>query len=147
MPIEIRMSKTKAIELFKHCMIGNWILSSNFEDDKKEYEKYENFQNWFLSIMKNYDLIEGIEYEEEFDEYFMSNEIEGQIYDIIHEFTEEYFWENLAYRLAERDFEEKYSAEDEEKMSLEERYRKILKIEEEYIAEIEENGLENIKIV
>lgn len=104
MPIDIRISRSKARELFKHFMIGNWILLANSEEDEERKEKYENFRNWFLSIMKNYKIIEEIEYEEKYDDYFVSAEIEDEIYNVIDEYCEENFWEELTHKLATRDF-------------------------------------------
>ena len=111
--ISITMSKKDMKQLFKHLYCGNWVLTATKEKPLKEYEE---FKQRFFAIMKNYILIDQIEYNTELGMYFISYELDEQLHKLIDEYDDDIFWEELIDRLAHRDIETEYSKEEIENM-------------------------------
>ena len=74
-------------------------------------------------------------------------EEDTDVFDVCQEYNEATFWDEIVEKLAERDFFTKYSAQDREKMTKDERVDKLYVFIDKWAEEINENGLDNLAIV
>jgi hypothetical protein len=141
--IEITLTKKNLRLLIKHVFIGNWILTGTKTKQDKELDL---FFDTILSIGKNYNILEGIEYSELSGCYDIGKEREDEYLKSIEEYEEDIFWEELVNRLAIRDFRNEYSEDEMLDMEGIERMKLIWKEEEKYNEEFEKNGLDRLQI-
>ena len=142
--INFTLSKQNFQLVIQHVFIGNWILNSTKIDRDKEID---NLLNTILSIGKNYNIMDGIDYNEDTNEYDLCQEKEQEVMEFIEAYEDENFWEELIDKLATRDAIKKFGVEKLDKMEQYERMKKIWEEEEKYNNEFEEKGIQRLKIV
>lgn len=116
------------------------------EDKVKEYESIENY---LFSLTSIYGLEKYMEHEEiDGNEYFPTRLFEEttDVEELHEAYDEETFWDELVNRLGDRDFFAQFSPNEINAMSEEERYLKRSECVDRYIDEINEYGLERIKV-
>lgn len=88
-------------------------------------------------------------WETKLDRYFFTGKMEDKSIarELIDEYDNNTFWDELVDRLAKRDFIGKYGRERVKKMDIKEFFKKLNPFEEKYSSEVRENGLENLEIV
>ncbi len=78
-------------------------------------------------------------YDENFKIYFPTNKFDEFVQHYIEDYDENYFWEELFYRMSERDFIRAYSRNEISKMEMKERFEKEEPFREKWDKEIKEN--------
>lgn len=141
--ISFSMSKNNFKLLVKHVFIGHWVLTADHVERNKEYDDFFSF---ILSVAKNYNIMDEIEYDEKIDDYFFTADKEEELMEEIYEYEEESFWVELVDRLAERDAIDKIGEKKFEKLDKMERMKAICNEEEKYQDEFEKNGINRIYI-
>jgi predicted heme/steroid binding protein len=112
----------------------------------EEISESNEFFNTILSIMKNYNIEENIEYNQESGKYYISDDMEEQFVDTIAKYDGECFWRELSKRLAARDIKESFSGEQLDRMGEDELMNMLEKATTPYDTEFEKNGLTNLRI-
>jgi hypothetical protein len=79
--------------------------------------------------------------------YSPSKNLEEKFHEVLDEYNDETFWEELVTRMAIRDVEEERGQAALEKMSPEEQLRALRQWEERYQAETETHGIDRLEIV
>lgn len=81
--------------------------------------------------------------------FFLTNEFldESIVDELIDEYNNDTFWDELMFRMAERDLIEKYGEDAVRKMKFEERVDKEQPFLDAYRKEFEENGLSNLRLL
>jgi len=145
--MKINITKKEYEALVKMVGIANWIINAYETEDQEDCLKpFNELEQRIYSFAKDYGLDKDIVLDRKLGMYFMTKDYEEEnILKFIEEYEEEFFWEELISRLAERDFIKKYGAEKIGKMTLQERFEKISEFEKKYCEEFEKNGLENIE--
>jgi len=141
--VNFSLTKKNFRLLIEHVFIGNWVLNAAKVDREKSVDE---FYNTILSIGKNYNLVEGIVYDEDHDEYELGEEKEKEIISKIEEYDDTTFWEELVSKLATRDAITKYGSNELCEMDQIERMKIIWDEEEKYNKEFEKNGIENLRL-
>ena len=77
----------------------------------------------------------------------MSEKAEEDLLKEYDEFIEESFWEELLYRLGQRDFVKEVGEKEYRKMSEDAKKQKQIEMEEKYREEFDRNGIKNLGIV
>ena len=91
--------------------------------------------------------MDGIDYNEDTNEYDLCQEKEQEVMEFIEAYEDENFWEELIDKLATRDAIKKFGVEKLDKMEQYERMKKIWEEEEKYTKEFEEKGIQRLKIL
>jgi hypothetical protein len=148
--IELALTKKDFAELLRHLYIANWILTDTLEDDV-EAEKLDRYFSKFLAVAKKHKLHDLVTYDKEVKETFLNEDIEEECLDAVDDYEDSSFWEALASRLAERDVDDQYAADDVDEDSMtesqvDEKYGKYLEALEVYEKEFSEYGIDRIKI-
>lgn len=141
--ITISLTKQNLKLLIDHVYIGNWILNAHKIDRDIQND---NFFDTIMSIGKNYNITEGIEYIEEIDRFDFSKEKADLIHELIDEHDEDTFWELLVEKLASRDLFEKNTTEKIQAMDKIEYLKAIWREEEKYNDEFETHGIDRLRI-
>jgi hypothetical protein len=122
------------------------INSIRTEDDI--IEKYEDLTHYIYSCANKAGFNKYFEFDEELKKFFPTREFEedSEIEQIIDDYNEEVFWNELIFRLAGRDLIRKYGRDAVKDMSLEERAEKEYPLLQMYEEEFIKNGIENLEI-
>ena len=148
--MQITFSKEQYENLVRLIYLGNWMVNAIHSGSKgdKQIEKYNAIEQLIFSSAKEAGLERWVEYDGELKEFFPTRRFDED--KEINEYREEYnnhtFWEELFYNLVERDMTELYGQDYVEKMSFKERIEKEEPFRRKYDKELEEYGIERLKI-
>jgi hypothetical protein len=88
-----------------------------------------------------------ISYDSKEDEYFLAEDLENELMDLIEEYDESRFWETLVMRLTLRDLQKKFSEKELQEMPDEKGNKEMEIIHNYYINEFDDHDLDNLKVV
>ena len=145
--MEIKVTKKQYKDLMRLVYIGNWLVNA-FRMEHEHIKKYNDIEQYIFSFAQEAGLKKYIEYVEKYGKFFPTRELEEdeEIIELIDEYENEIFWDELINRSALRDLINKYGEDTIKKMSLEERIKKKSPFIEKYEREFEENGIKNLII-
>ena len=130
--------------LLKLLYSGSYIIEA--EDEEKDKLINGLIQKVLLAAKQN-KAYRGIEYNQEINEYELTEEAEERLHDNFDEFVEETFWEELLFRLGQRDIVKEIGEKEYRSMTEEELEEKHEEAEEKYREEFDKNGIKNLGIV
>jgi len=81
------------------------------------------------------------------DEYFLADDLENELTDLLDEYDESRFWENLVMRLTIRDLQKKFSEKELKAMPEEKGSRELEVIHNYYINEFDDHDIDNLKVI
>ena len=146
--MKINFTKKQFETLLKLAYMGNWVVNSHrlFEGENKRMEKYDDIEKYLLSFAKEFGLEKYVDIDNE--KMYPSIELEEDETDeLIDEYDNETFWEELIDRFARRDFVREYGEEEISKMDTMERIKKDHPFLEKYQDEIYKYGIDRLEIV
>jgi len=142
--INIRMNLNQYRDLLRLVYLGDWMANAIKESPPYLFEEVEQH---ILSYAKEAGMDRSVVFDHESKKYYQTADFDQEMQEIIEDYENYIFWEELASRLAERDLVDEIGEEAIEKMDVLE----IVKAKEpflvKYYQEFEKNGLENIYIV
>ncbi len=143
----VELTRDQFLALLKAVYLGNWMANAyRTEGMKKEYE---GIADYIFSLTPQFGLEKYMDHEESDGErYFPTNEFEEHTdVHILHEaYDEETFWDEMAERLGERDFFERYTKEELKKMNKDEGFTLLNRCIDNYNEEFEKFGIERIRL-
>lgn len=145
--MEIKFTKEELKKLLELLNIADWVLTSqDVEEDERKYSYLKLLQRIYKEAYEN-GMTEEIEFDEEVKEYFPNEEWEERVlaHDFIEEFEDASFWDELVFRLADRDIDRKMNGKPPK--NFEEHVAMFTQIQSKYEEEFEKNNLENLEIV
>ena len=145
--MQIKFTKNELEKLLELLSIADWVLTSmDVEEDERKDDYLKLLQKLYHEAYEN-GLTKEIEYDEEAKDYFLSEdwEEETQVRDFIEEYEDASFWEELTFRLADRDIDRKMNGKPPK--NFEEHVAMFTKIQSKYEEEFEKNRLENLELV
>ena len=144
---KIEMSFTKnELRLLIRLLYTGYYVCDKDEDSDSEKKAKESMVDRFLQTALAYQAMDGIEYEAKYDKHYLDADHEDALLEDYNDFIEETFWDELVFRLGRRDFidaigEAKFATmEASQRITEEDRYT------EKYRKEIDENGIQRIRI-
>ncbi len=81
------------------------------------------------------------------EEYFLAEDVEEPLLELLNEYDESRFWENLVMRLTLRDLQKKFSEKELDEMPDEKGAKEMEAIHSYYINEFDDNDLDNLKVI
>lgn len=149
--MEIRLTKDQFLALLKTVYLGNWLANAVRTDtpDDKRKEAFDEIEDYMFSRAEEFGAGDLVEYDAEMRRHVPTLKLEGdgEIQECIDRYNEENFWEELVYRLVDRDFSRMYTDEGIRVMSASERIEKDHPLFEKYWEEFETNGIERLQVV
>lgn len=114
----IVLTKEQFLSLAKVVYLGNWLANANGVDDtdiprKKEYD---DIQDYVFAQAHKFGFGDKLEHVLEYDtEWTKNHDSLSPLHEVIDEYNEEMFWDELIDRLGERDFD-KLNTKDRERL-------------------------------
>ena len=146
--MQINFNQKQFATLLKMAYIANWVVNgvrSGAKGDER-IKEYADLEKYIFSRAQDFGLEDYVDIES--GDIFPSREIEeGEPRDLIDYYDEEVLWEELAHRLASRDFYNDYGRETIENMGVKERIKKNHPYLEKYWEEFDNYGLKRLEVV
>jgi len=137
--VNFELSQDQYKELLKLVYVGDWVI------DEPENIVLNDLVQTIFAKAKDAGLDKIIDFDKNAGLYLPSLEFDEEVIDIIDDYEEECFWDQLIFRLADRDMQKKLG-EKANKMSLEDKMEHLDPLTKKYIKEFEEHGLDNVKV-
>lgn len=147
--MQIELTTDEYRQLVDVLYLAEWLLTAHKVGDDPRIQSYHQLVQKLYAYTQEVGLSHLIEYAVEFDQYFPTRDLEAgtTIHKFIDEYDDETFWDELTRRLAERDLVLQLGGVDKvQKLSTEDRVRKLGQFEEYYAAEFARNGLTNLRL-
>ena len=143
--MQLNLTPKQYAILIKLVYLGNLVVNSRLSPDERlpefgEVEKLVYTQAGGLAEEM------GLR-RDETGRLLLSASLEEELTQIIDDYEEECFWDQLSQRLAYRDLLEELGEEALEKMPPRERAEALYRREERYDREFEESGLEDLRLI
>ncbi|MFH1457154.1 MAG: hypothetical protein ABIF17_03535 [Patescibacteria group bacterium] len=148
--MKIEISKEQYRKLIKLVYLGNWMINAirGGSENEERVKEYDDIEKYIFSFAKDFGLDNFVEYDEEHKEYFATRELEEKtdIAQYIQDYDENAFWDELFYRMSDRDFERKYLQKEISSMSMHKRFEKEEPFREKWDKELMEHGIDRLEI-
>lgn len=146
--MKIEITKKRYRTLLEMIDIADNVLHLHRIADAPETREYRELIQWFLSYAKEMGCEDVVEYAPQSREYILMGweEDDWKPRELIEEFEEDVFWEELARRLALRDIIQEHGPEKLAEMDRGTVFVKRLELEQRYAEEFERNGLANLRL-
>ncbi len=144
----ILFTKKQFKSLLKVVYLGNWMANAFRTDDT--HKDYESIEDYIFSQAPKFGMDKHVDHEAtDGDRYFPTNTFEQgtDVHKLHEEYDEETFWDEMAERLGEKEFFEKYTIDEIKKMSQSEYFSKLIECVDKIEEELELHGLDNLKRV
>lgn len=143
--MDIKLTKAQYETLLRLVYLGNWVINSFHEEDRDEDS--DALENYIYAKARDFGLGDRITYDEEADRHFPKKSVEDEWLAESDDFKNDLFWDELMYRLADRDLVQRFGEANVDAMSEDDRARREDEIVDQYYKEFEKNGLDNFKLV
>lgn len=146
--MKINFTKKEYSTLIDFIYIGDWILHSHCIGEEGKSQKHIELQKKVYSYAQDYEASDKLQYYKDLGGYYENRDYEDYAREtFIEPYDQEHFWEELTWRLADRDLLQKYGAQKLEDMPFQERMSEHDLLREKYNSEFEKNGLANLNIL
>ncbi|WP_295624101.1 hypothetical protein [uncultured Nitrosomonas sp.] len=148
MNMKINITKKEYRLLLDVLYLGDWMLTAHDQEELPEKEKYQDVIQKFYSYAEEMGYGNLIEADKESNKYYETREYEdtSKVSEIIENYDNATFWDELVSGLAMRDAKETEGIDAIKKMSPEKRIELLHSLEEKYHEEFMANDLTNLKI-
>ncbi len=140
---KIELTNEQYLLLLKLVYLGNWMSSAHKDNTDPLLDDTEQYIYSFASL---FGYNNSIEYDKSLNKYFPSSEFEEEMEIPVQEYDDYTFWEELSWRLADRDFLRKYDQAQILCMTADEILREKNTIADRYFEEFGINGVENLHL-
>lgn len=137
----LNFTKSQYITLLRLVYLGKW-----FKDSYKNEPDIvaEEIEQMIFSLAPKFKLSELISFDNKMNRFFPSRKLEAQIHELVDDYDDYTFWDELMHRLGKRDFVEKYGEEIISKMDVKQRLKHEQPFIEKYESEFEKNGIDKL---
>lgn len=143
--MEIKLTKRQYEVLMRLVYLGNWVVNGFHAEDADE--ETDALENSIYGKARDFDLGKLVFYDEENDGWYPTNETEDEWLLGLDDYKNDMFWEELEYRLADRDLVAQYGEIQVDHMDPETRSRMETEIVDRYYKEFIKNGLKNLVLM
>ncbi len=146
--MKINITKKEYRLLLDILYLSDWMLTVHDSEEVPEKEKYQDVIQKFYSYAEEMGYENLIEADKTSKKYYETKEYEdvSEVNEIIGNYNNATFWDDLVSRLAVRDAEETKGNDAVNKMSPEEKRQLLHSLKERYHEEFMTNDLANLKI-
>jgi hypothetical protein len=143
--MKIELTKQQLESLVKIVYLGSWVVNS-WRTEEEAPGDVDEVEQIVLSAAGKNGLNEYVEIDEEEGRFFPSAEVDEKMAETIDTYNDNTFWDELIYRLADRDYIRKHGEEAFEELSTREGMEKERPFVDKYEKEFYENGLDRLEI-
>jgi hypothetical protein len=138
---KVEFTSEQFLKLMKLVYLGRWMVSSHRDETDKNFEDIEQH---VYSQAKNFGHEAYVDFDSNYGKHFPSADIEDEMDPVIQDYDDYTFWDELAWRMAERDFDRKYDHAQVLCMTNDEIFRQKNILADKYFDEFTTNGIEKL---
>jgi len=142
--MKIELTKEQLGSLTKLVFLGNWLANSWRNEDV--IEEYDEVESLVLAEAAKHGFEDYVEFDEEEKKALPSHELEEKLTETVDFYNDNTFWDQLIYRMADRDYVRKYGEEAFDDLTTDKGMDKERPLVEKYEKEFNEHGLERFEI-
>ncbi len=143
--MKINFTKNEYHLLVEMLTVADWVMHEGRAPDEPKYKKQRELRDKIHSFHKDFDAKNILENGSEKNEVDETDELLNKVNEhYITPYKEEIFWDELSYRLAQRDIYYQAASKEYEELDQMERFKKTLIAQDMYLEEFAKGGLENI---
>jgi hypothetical protein len=131
-------------QLLQVIYLGRWMAASHRDDPDISLKEIEQH---IYAHAKDFGLEQLIDFDSTHKKYLPSAAFEEEMSSTIQEYDDFTFWDELAWQMAERDFDRKFDHAQILCMTDDEIFREKNLIADRYFDEFSTKGLENLKLI
>ncbi|MDD8025499.1 MAG: hypothetical protein PHI34_03215 [Acidobacteriota bacterium] len=143
--MDIKLTRAQYETLMRLAYLGNWVVNG-FRDKDKDPDT-DALENYIYAKARDFGLGDRIVYDEEVDAHFPTENQESEWLADLDDYKNDLFWDELMYRLADRDLVARFGEANVDAMPLEERKRMEDELADQYYKEFEKSGLDRLQLV
>lgn len=140
---KIELTSEQYRQLLKLVHLGNWMQNAHLDEGEDAINEIEQTLCTYASSFGSDDLAD---YDVVTKKYSLSSDFEEELDTTIQEYDDFVFWEELAWRIAERDFERIYDHAQILCMTEEEIMREKHTLADRLFEEFSINGIKNLNL-
>lgn len=140
---KIELTSEQYRNLLKLVYLGHWMANSHRDVPIPELEEIENVVYSFASQFGCEELVDS---ESQTGQYFPSVDLEEEMDSFLEEYDDYTFWDELSWRLADRDFETRYDPARAIVMTNEEILREKDIFVQKYVKEFNAHGIDHVTV-
>ena len=146
--MKINFTKNEYRVLLDIVYLGQWMLQAHESDHSGEDDNHEMLAQKIYSFGKEMGCSDLVKSAKELNKFYPTGlyEEESGIHDIIDQYNDDTFWDELINRLAERDVQAEAEASNKKISSVEDYYKFSAPHEKMYSEEFSKSGLKNLVI-
>jgi len=144
--ITLELSNRQYLDLLKMVFLGSVVAEEVIEDEESLASMLASQQAFYAASGPGKGNM-YVGYDRKEDEYFMAEDIEDDLMEVLNQYDEARFWESLVMRLTLRDLQKKYSEKELRDMPEEKGTREMENIHNYYINEFDDHDLDNLKVI
>jgi len=141
--MKIELTKEELQSLAKLVFLGNWLANSWRNEDV--IEEFDEAESLILAAAAKSGLEDYVEFDEE-ERAVPSHGLEEKMTEIVDFYNDNTFWDQLIYRMADRDYVRKYGEDAFDELTTEAGMAKEKPLVERYEKEFNEHGLDRIEL-
>jgi hypothetical protein len=143
--MDLKLNKSQYETLLRLVFLGNWVVNG-FKDKDKE-QATDDLENYLYAKARDFGLGDRIIYDEDADAHFLTSAQEEPLLEELDAYKNDVFWDELMYRLADRDLVARFGEDNVDSMNSDERAKMENELADQYYKEFDTNGLDNLKLV
>lgn len=146
--MKINVTKKQYWNLMRGMYMADWMANAICDADMEEDAGIKELQDYIFSFAKEMGYEDFVEYDTESGKYYATDNMDDELVTqaLITRYDERTTWDELAEWLGERDFFMKYSHEEIEKMTQEERFIKHMECQISWEREFEKYDVQRLSI-
>ncbi len=130
-------------QLVKLVYLGHWISNSHKDEPDKLFDE---MQQYIYSRAKVFACDDLVDFDSTYNKTYPSLDMEEELDVVVQDYDEYVFWEELAWRMAERDFAKKFDHAQILCMTSDEIFREKNTFADKYFEEFNISGIENLTL-
>ena len=142
--MKIELTKEQLESLVKLVYLGN--MMANSWRTKDVIEEFDDVESLVLAAAKRNGLEDCVELDPEEKKRVPSAELEDEMAEVVDFYDDNTFWDQLIFRMADRDFARKYGQEALDKLATEKGTDLEKPLLDKYEKEFNEHGLDRVEI-
>jgi len=142
--MNIQLTKEQLAVLVKLVYLGNRMANDWRTDDV--IEEYDEVESLVLAAAQKHDLGEYVDFDEETKKAIPSGELEEKMSETVDFYNDNCFWDQLIYRMADREYVRKFGEAALEELYAEKGMERERPLIEKYEKEFNEHDLDRLEL-
>lgn len=139
----LSLSDEQYQDLLTLLHLGEWMVNSHRETIIEQYDELIQHVSTYAAEFNAQELVE---YDEEIEGFAPTLDFEEEYMEMVEEYDEVTFWDELITRLVERDLGEQFGEEELQHIDLDERLAAEFPLSSKYEAEFDQYGIDRLKL-